>query len=140
MDNDSLALSDKEGLVYASFEVKKAPPSGFARSVMALVKGMRKYKKYVSVKGMVKDLSGKHPSRALMQLPADFLIDENGVIVDFLRAERNGDHIPFERIEAFIPKDKRCKCNKKDCITNMCRENYEQIRRDSAAMFSYSDE
>lgn len=28
------------------------------------------------------------------------------------------DFMSFERVEEFIPEDKRCKCNKKDCIVS----------------------
>lgn len=38
------------------------------------------------------------------RLPADFLIDENGKIVETFYADTIGDHIPFERIEAFLAK------------------------------------
>lgn len=36
------------------------------------------------------------------RLPADFLIDEQGQIVDTFYAGHIGEHIPFERIEAFL--------------------------------------
>ena len=57
-------------------------------------------------------------------LPADFLINEDGIIVDIFRADNNfsSRHMPFERIEAcFIPESKRCKCYRKDCISPACR-------------------
>lgn len=38
------------------------------------------------------------------RLPADFLIDENGVVVDAFYAGHIGDHIPFERVDAFLRK------------------------------------
>ena len=47
------------------------------------------------------------------QLPADFMIDEDGVIVDLFQAKRFTDHMPFERVEEFIPEEKRCRCNRK---------------------------
>ena len=47
------------------------------------------------------------------QLPADFMIDEDGVIVDLFQAKRFTDHMPFERVEEFIPEEKRCRCNGK---------------------------
>lgn len=36
------------------------------------------------------------------RLPADFLIDENGKVVDTFYADTIGGHIPFERIDAFL--------------------------------------
>ena len=36
------------------------------------------------------------------RLPADFLIDATGKIVETFYAETIGDHIPFERIDAFL--------------------------------------
>lgn len=38
------------------------------------------------------------------RLPADFLIDETGKVVDTFYADAIGDHIPFERIDAFLGK------------------------------------
>ena len=35
-------------------------------------------------------------------MPADFLIDEQGYIVEAYYGEDAGDHIPFERIEQFL--------------------------------------
>jgi thioredoxin-dependent peroxiredoxin len=35
-------------------------------------------------------------------MPADFLIDEFGHIAEAYYGEDAGDHIPFERIEAFL--------------------------------------
>lgn len=36
------------------------------------------------------------------RLPADFLIDAGGSVVDAFYATTIGDHIPFERVEAFL--------------------------------------
>ncbi len=35
------------------------------------------------------------------QMPADFLIDENGIVVETYYGHDAGDHIPIERIESF---------------------------------------
>ena len=68
-------------------------------------------------------------------LPADFLIDESGVIVDLFRAESPAkQHMPFERIEAFIPEGKRCRCNKRDCISPTCQRNYVEETGDRHAV------
>ncbi|MCK4841161.1 MAG: redoxin domain-containing protein [Methylococcales bacterium] len=34
-------------------------------------------------------------------LPADFLVDENGIIESIYHAKDSGDHIPFDRVKAF---------------------------------------
>ena len=42
------------------------------------------------------------------RLPADFLIDEDGVVVEHFRARNWSEHIPLDRIDRFLlPKDKR---------------------------------
>ena len=67
--------------------------------------------------------------------PADILINEDGIIVDMFKAYETPKqmHMPFDRIEAFIPEGKRCKCNQKDCISPNCRENWkEDMRRNTA--------
>lgn len=128
LGTDSFALSDKKGSAYTSFHVKKASAKQLWKGTVEFSKTYKQYKKYMTVSAaMTGDTSGP-------QLPADFLIDENGIVVDLLRAESMSDHMPFERIEAFIPKQKRCKCNKKDCIVPKCRENYELIRKEAEAM------
>ena len=67
-------------------------------------------------------------------LPATFMINEEGVIIDLHRAQKPDDYVPFERVEAFIPEEKRCKCNKQNCISPRCRETYEIIKRESDMM------
>ena len=78
-----------------------------------------KYKAFVK-KSFMQDAS----INGMKLLPADFLINEDGIIVDIFRADNNfsSRHMPFERIEAcFIPESKRCKCYRKDCISPACR-------------------
>ena len=93
------------------------------------------YRKYVNPKLLMSESSGIDGMKGLNQLPADFLIDENGVIVDLLYATSFKEHMPFDRLEAFIPEGRRCKCNKKDCISTQCRQTYEEIRKENEAMF-----
>ncbi len=38
----------------------------------------------------------------LARVPADFLIDESGTLVDIFYGRDIGDHIPFERVEHFL--------------------------------------
>lgn len=119
-DGSLITLSDEKGSVYHSFMVGKST-RGFLHDAAKMVRNLPKYKKHVHVGGMIKDV------KKVRQLPADFFIDENGVVVDVVR----GGLLTFERMEAFIPQDRRCKCYKKDCISPLCREKYEQILREN---------
>ena len=129
ISGDTMALSDKKGSVYAIYHVSNSMKA-VARGSIHINKNFRKYKPYMNVVGALKD---SDPS-TVRQLPADFLIDENGIIADLFRAENLQEFMPFERIEQFIPDDKRCKCYKKDCISPSCRAEYEVIKQESAAM------
>lgn len=137
---DTHALSDRRGSVYNKFQVKRDFRAVINASIEVAPQTLKKngkYKDYMSFGRVVKDINGAltpDGARAQFQLPADFLIDENGIIVDLFRATKPQDHMDFERIQAFIPKDKRCKCNKKDCISPTCRQNYEQIKKDAESM------
>lgn len=135
-NEDTHTLSDAKGTVYKKFQVK---PSSIKASIISsfsllpkLFKKNGKYYEYFDTKMVSKDNKGG--MKAKLQLPADFLIDENGIIVDVCRSKNPQEYMGFERIEAFIPKGKRCKCNKKDCISRTCQENYEQIRKDAESM------
>mmetsp|Transcript_21075 Transcript_21075/g.42163 ORF Transcript_21075/g.42163 Transcript_21075/m.42163 type:complete len:147 (+) Transcript_21075:390-830(+) len=133
-NEDTHTLSDVKGSVYKKFQVKPSV-KGFISGMSLLPKIMGKNGKYYSyfdIRMASKDNKGG--IKAQLQLPADFLIDENGIIVDVHRSKKTQDYIGFERIEAFIPKEKRCSCNKKDCISPACRETYAQIRKDAEAM------
>jgi len=70
-----------------------------------------------SVAGMFKGMLGRMPSLlramfvngylplvikgSLTTMPADFLVDENGVIQTAYYGRDEGDHLPFERVKAF---------------------------------------
>lgn len=128
-------LSDRQGKVYKAFQLKGSAKAIFTGSA-EISNNMDKYKKFISVSASMKETKGVKGLQAAKQLPADFLIDEDGVIFDVYRSTSPQDHIPFERLEAFVPEGKRCKCNKKDCISSHCRETYEEIRKDNEALFS----
>lgn len=129
----SFALSDSQGSVFRAFTVKKSTRAAIAGTIN-MVLNIRKYSKMLSVSAMMKDTNGMMNVNKMRQLPADFLINEDGIIVDLFRAQQMSDHMPFERVEAIIPEEKRCRCNKKDCIVPRCRENYDAIRREAEAM------
>ena len=138
--DDTHALSDRKGSVYKKFQVKpnmKAVVAAEMKIIPEVLGKNGKYKAYLNYGRAFKDTQGAvtpNGAKAQFQLPADFLIDENGIIVDLFRAKRPQDHMEFDRIEAFIPKDKRCRCNKEDCISPSCRKNYEEIRKEAEAM------
>lgn len=84
-------------------------------------------KKIMKGAGMsLSSLSNIKPQGNLDTIPCDFLIDENGVIVDLHLAKDVNDFLEWERIEAFIPRDCRCTCNSEDCLSKSCRENCEK--------------
>lgn len=110
---DSFALSDKKGKVFVAYNVPKSTRA-MITGTGNMMKNFGRFKKGINFSGMMRDA---RPSK-MAQLPADFMIDQNGVIVDLFRSENMMEHMPFDRIEAFIPGEKRCRCNKKDCIVS----------------------
>jgi len=128
MSDDFVALSDKKGGVYISFQVKRSFPA-VLRSTGLGLKNLKQLLPYMRVDNTDFVGNGQHN-----QLPADFMIDEDGIIVDLFRARIIQDHMPFDRVEAFIPENKRCKCNKKDCISPRCRKEYEEIKKEDMAL------
>ena len=132
----TVALSDKTGQVYKRFhfKVKRGGAiGGFLSLGLEIGKGIPKYYRYIRPVGAAVDVLNKDGGK-MGRLPADFLIDEEGKIVDLMRSEHVSDQMPFERIEAFIPEDRRCRCSRQDCISPRCRENYEDIRSSDLAM------
>lgn len=130
------ALSDRNGSVYKSYQVKAK--GSILKGTISIAKNMNsKYKQYTNIGAIIKETTqgGSRGINAMKQLPADFLIDENGIIVDVFRATTSSEHMPFERLEAFVPEGKRCQCNKKDCISSNCRRRYEEIRKENEALF-----
>lgn len=130
--DDSLALSDEKGKSYTKFGTPKSIKSGMI-GFSEMAKNMKKYSSYMDIVGMGKDILGTNMAK-LTYLPADFMINEDGVVVDLLRATSAKDTMSFERVEAFIPKNKRCKCCKKDCISPRCRAEHEEIKKQSESM------
>lgn len=128
-----IALSDKKGSAFKSFMVGKSTRAAM-QGAIEMIKNFGKYRQVIDISAMMKDASGATNMR---QLPADFMINEDGIIVDLLRAESMNDHMSFERVEAFIPEENRCRCNKKDCIVPRCRETYEEIKRGSQIFMGY---
>lgn len=55
----------------------------------------------LGLKGALKGMAGVNTSNIM---PADFLIDENGKIVEAYYGKDAGDHIPMVNVEAFLAK------------------------------------
>ena len=86
-------LADENAIYYHKFAIKQSV-SGMFKDMLfrmpALLYAML-IKRYLptSLKGRV------------TTLPADFLVDENGVIDTIYYGKDSGDHMPFERIKTF---------------------------------------
>lgn len=116
--DDSFALIDDTGDVFTSFmeDRKSKRPRSTIHSAIAM-----------ATKQDTVAPAGR-------RRPADFLIDEEGVVVDLCRSDQSSDHLPFDRVEAFISEENRCRCNRKDCFVPRCRENYQEIMREAEKM------
>jgi peroxiredoxin len=132
---DNVVLSDEKATVYKNFQVKKKTKAIFVGGA-EILGNMKRYAKYIHQADINKEFADKNVGRS-MHLPADFLINEEGIIVDLFRAQKPTDHMSIERIEAFIPKERRCKCNGKECLFPGCRREYEIIRKEAEKMFTY---
>ena len=125
MRSSFLLLSDPKMTAYKAYHIKRS-------SWGAIVGGFRASRDS-NMQGWIKDNIPKvvlsTTRDKLNVIPADFLINEEGIIVDLFQSNIQGKSIPWERIEIFIPKNCRCKCNLKDCLSLTCRNNYEEIRK-----------
>lgn len=89
-------LSDPEERMYATYGlgasvlgfVKAGGPAGAMRLAKAASKG------FVAL--------NPDPDGTVPRLPGDFLLDANGVIQDVFMAKEISEHIPFERVDAFL--------------------------------------
>ena len=79
---DTHTLSDRRGSIYNKFQVK--PNFKTVPTALMKLKKKGKYKAYLNRCRRIKDVNGgltPDGARALCQLPADFLIDENGIVI-----------------------------------------------------------
>ena len=86
-------VSDKEGVYYRSY--------GLDKSVIGMLKGML-MRPLEMIRGMSK---GKMPfviDGSPLRMPADFLLNENGVIKELMYAKDEGEHMDLEIIKAFV--------------------------------------
>jgi len=117
-----IMLGDKKGKVYNTYHVKRSFGAVMRGSLKTIRSGGMKEIKRAGVPVAAHKLK---PEGKLDVIPADFLIDENGIIVDIYQAKCVGhnEFMPWERIEAFIPPGSKCKCNTPDCLSPSCRDN-----------------
>ena len=132
---DTFLLSDRKGKVYNAFSSNRKTSIVAAVYGLEMKKNALRYWKYVSLPALAKDVIDQRSGPlSQAQLPAIFAVDKKGIIVDIFRAATLDDHMPFERLEAFIPESRRCKCNRKDCIASRYREMHAEIRQQAEAM------
>mmetsp|Transcript_4077 Transcript_4077/g.10365 ORF Transcript_4077/g.10365 Transcript_4077/m.10365 type:complete len:185 (+) Transcript_4077:241-795(+) len=132
-----LLLSDAKMDVYKKYCVKT--------SKAGLMEGIRRFTsgkpmsnmKIVEKRGWAINVAPEGPQD---RLPADFLIDEEGTVVEAFYAESVDQHMPWERIEAFIPESMKCKCNSKDCLSPDCRRANAQIIENFGGIFLGGDD
>jgi peroxiredoxin Q/BCP len=89
-------VADPNNIAYKAYGIERSAPRsayGVLRRFSMWILGFR----ILGWEGAIKNL--KNPSDIM---PADFLIDEQGYIVETYYGEDAGDHIPFERIEKFL--------------------------------------
>ena len=113
----SLALSDTKGHAFKKFMLPKSIRAAVGGSFAILARS--RFRRFFKVLNALRDACWGTNMDMIRQLPGDFMINEDGVIVDLFRAEKMIDQMPFDRVEAFIPEENRCKCNKKDCIVSV---------------------
>uniref|UniRef100_A0A6U3RC86 Thioredoxin domain-containing protein n=1 Tax=Ditylum brightwellii TaxID=49249 RepID=A0A6U3RC86_9STRA len=91
-------LSDPELITYSEYEVNekfRGNMSGIVRTLRGSADFKQYIRTFVRTRGIEKDT-------VHTVLPSDFLIDENGIIADCFRAKEIDEHIPLERINAFL--------------------------------------
>ena len=90
-----LALSDRKGVVYNSYKIGKTTMTRQLSGKLHTFRNWGSYKRYFKWSGM------KEANMGRTLTPADFLINEDGIIVDMYRAfdVAKNPCIPFDRIE-----------------------------------------
>lgn len=86
-------LADEENIYYRQF--------GVERSVVGVVRGMVTRLPALLDAMVVKGYLPTAIKGHLTTMPADFLVDETGVIRTAYYGKDEGDHLPFDRLRAF---------------------------------------
>jgi peroxiredoxin len=88
-------LSDPQRVVYKKY--------GVQRSVLGMIKGMTVHSPTI-LKGMLKGFVPTEVSRRYLTMPANFLIDETGIIRAAYYGQHEGDHMPLDEVKTFFLK------------------------------------
>ncbi len=86
-------LADESGKYYRQFAIK--------HSVLGMLKGMMLKMPTLLYAMFVKRYFPSSINGSMTTLPADFLVDEKGVIVTIYHGKDSGDHMPFEQLKEF---------------------------------------
>ncbi|HDQ71143.1 MAG TPA: AhpC/TSA family protein [Chloroflexi bacterium] len=85
-------IPDPEGHLYASY--------GLQKSVLGMMLGM--FRLPTLMKALLDpQYQMARPDASVLRLPADFLIDKDGTVVESHYGRDIGDHIAFDHLEAF---------------------------------------
>ena len=85
-------LADGKNVFYKKYGIKK--------SFLGMLKGMF-FRFPTLIKGMLKGYFPIPPKGSMITMPAQFLIDKNGVIQKVYYGKDEGDHLDFETIKSF---------------------------------------
>lgn len=85
-------LADEQNIYYKKYGIKK--------SVSGMLVGM--ITRFPTMaKGLLKGYIPIQPKGSMITMPADFLVDKNGLIQTAYYGKDEGDHLDFETIKAF---------------------------------------
>ena len=76
----------------------------FSRKLLAVLRHPLMWLRGMAKVGFLRSLVASGGINTSNNLPADFLIDEDGKIIEAYYGRDAGDHIPFERVEYFASK------------------------------------
>ncbi len=95
-------VSDPERRVYEAFGVEASVWGGL-KAMMTRTGALRRGMALVGVKGLILHAMAAMGLRGQggSLMPADFLVDERGIIVETYYGVDAGDHIPISRVEQF---------------------------------------
>lgn len=89
-------LADERGLYYSHY--------GIERSIIGVLKGMV-FRLPALVRGVFKGYVPLKIKGSMTTMPADFLVDEDGVIRHAYYGKDEGDHLPFDQVKQFAMRD-----------------------------------
>ncbi|MGB9128889.1 MAG: redoxin domain-containing protein [Thiobacillus sp.] len=85
-------LADEHGTYYAQY--------GIEHSILGVLKGMF-FRMPTMMRGMFKGYVPLKIKGSMTTMPADFLVDESGVIRRTYYGQDEGDHLPFDELKRF---------------------------------------